>query len=56
VSEWNAQRLLQSIDGWGLDVDFSQEAVKQLCDEMPGCAAAIIDDYKNAILDGRLGN
>lgn len=56
VSEWNALRLAQSLDGWALDTEFTPEAVKQLCDETPGCAEAIIEDYKLAILDGRLGN
>jgi hypothetical protein len=56
VSDWNATRLMQTLEGWGLDVAFDAGAVKQLCDEMPACAEAIIDDYKAAILSGHMGN
>jgi hypothetical protein len=56
VSNWNADRLMQTLEGWGLDEPFNADNVKQLCDEMPACAEAIVDDYKTAILQGHLGN
>jgi hypothetical protein len=56
VSEWSANKLMQCLDGWKLDEEFNAANVKQLCDEMPACAEAIIDGYKNAILSGHLGN
>jgi hypothetical protein len=56
VSDWNAARLMQTLEGWGLDEPFNADTVKQLCDEMPACAEAIVDDYKSAILAGHLGN
>jgi hypothetical protein len=48
--------ILQICDGWDLDVPFSREAVRQLCDELPGAAAVVIDTYRAAITEGRLGN
>lgn len=56
VSEWNANKVMQSVDAWGLDVEFGPESVKQLCDEMPAAADAINKDYQSACIEGRLGN
>lgn len=55
-SEWNANQIMQILDGWGLDEEFSLTNVRQLCDESPACAAAIISEYQSAIVEGRLGN
>lgn len=55
-SEWNASHIMQIVDSWALDEEFSHANVKQLCDEMPACADAIIQDYRSAIVEGRLGN
>jgi hypothetical protein len=52
----NADYIMQIVDGWNLDVDFSRAAVVQMCDELPGVALAIINDYRAAITEGRLGN
>jgi hypothetical protein len=56
MSEWNAGKIMQSVDSWGLDIEFNQASVKQLCDEMPACAEAIIAEYQTACIEGRLGN
>lgn len=52
----NAQYLLDVLDGWNLDTELSLEALEQLCDELPGAAAAIMDTYRIAVTEGRLGN
>lgn len=52
----NADYILQIVDDWNLDQEFSRAAVVQLCDELPGMALAIINDYRAAITEGRLGN
>ncbi len=52
----NADYLMLALDGWGLDEPFSRKAVEQLCDEMPAAATAIIERYRAAITEGRLGN
>lgn len=55
-TEKNGDFLLQILDGWNLDVEFSKDAAQQLCDELPGAADAIFDTYRVAIIEGRLGN
>ena len=52
----NADYIMRIVDGWNLDAEFSRAAVVQLCDELPGVALAIINDYRAAITEGRLGN
>lgn len=52
----NADYILQIAEGWNLDEDFNRASVVQLCDELPGAAAAIIEAYRAALTEGRLGN
>lgn len=44
------------LSGWGLDAEFGRNAIVQLCDEFPQAAEALIADYRDACLHGRLGN
>lgn len=50
--EW----IMKIMEGWNLDVEFSRESVEQLCDEFPAHAMEIVSRYREAILEGRLGN
>lgn len=52
----NADYLLQVLDGWNLDVELSRDALAQLADECPAAATAIMETYRVAITEGRLGN
>lgn len=52
----NADYIMRIVDGWNLDAEFTRAAVVQMCDELPGVALAIINDYRAAITEGRLGN
>ena len=52
----NADYILKIADGWNLDEPFGRPALVQLCDELPGVALALINDYRAAITEGRLGN
>lgn len=52
----NARYLLATIEGWNLDIDFSAASARQLCDENPAAAAALMDGYRDAVAEGRLGN
>ena len=54
--ESNTEYVLQIAEGWDLDVEFSAESVRQLADELPGALTAIISAYREAVVDGRLGN
>jgi len=52
----NGEYLTHILEGWNLDLDFTQENAQQLCDEMPGVMNAIFEAYRVAITAGRLGN
>jgi Phage tail assembly chaperone len=52
----NADYILKIADGWDLDIAYSRDAVVQMCDELPGAALQIIDAYRLAVTEGRLGN
>ncbi len=52
----NAKYLLQVLQGWNLDEDLSLANAQQLADELPAAAAAIMETYRMAVTEGRLGN
>jgi hypothetical protein len=56
TKETNADYIMKVADGWNLDIEFSRRSVAQLCDELPAAAMAIMNTYRSAITEGRLGN
>lgn len=56
TKDTNADYIMKVADGWNLDVEFSRASVAQLCDELPAAAMAIMNTYRNAITEGRVGN
>jgi hypothetical protein len=52
----NARFLVAALVGWDLDVPFTEANAQLLADELPGAAQAIADAYREAIMEGRLGN
>lgn len=54
--EFNADYVMQVVEGWNLDIPFDREAVVQLAAELPAGITAIIGTYRDAIVEGRLGN
>lgn len=52
----SAVHLQKSIAAWGLDEPLSLDALKDLCDEMPGGASALMRAYAALCTEGRLGN
>jgi len=52
----NADYIQRIVVGWNLEVEFTPDTVLQLCDEFPGAATEIMDRYRGAITEGRLGN
>ncbi len=52
----NADYILQIAQGWNLDEEFNRANLVRLCDELPGAALAIMEHYRAALTEGRLGN
>ena len=52
----NAQYMLRVLDSWGLDSELTLENLRQLDDEMPAASIAIMEGFRNAAQQGRLGN
>lgn len=56
TAQANAAYLLDVLDGWGLDVPLNAENVGILTDQYPAATMAIMEAYRAAITEGRLGN
>lgn len=54
--EKNADYLLDALESWGLDEPLTRETAAQLADELPAAAVAIMERYREALTQGRLGN
>lgn len=52
----NARYLLKILDDWSLDQPLAAETAHQLADELPAAVAAIVEAYRAATIEGRLGN
>lgn len=52
----NADYILRVAEGWNLDEPFDLAHVQQLADELPAAASAIMETYRAAVVEGRLGN
>jgi len=55
-AEFNVDYLMKIIAGWNLDVPFDREALEELVDTLPAAVSAINTAYREALLEGRLGN
>lgn len=54
--EANADNLIGVVEGWNLDAEPNRESFEQLADELPAAANAILETYRKAVVEGRLGN
>jgi hypothetical protein len=52
----NAKYILAVLDSWGLDIELSLESAQDLANTYPGGAAQLMESYRAAIQEGRLGN
>lgn len=52
----NADYVLKVVEGWDVDADFTRENIEQLSDELPAAVNAIMETYRTAVTEGRLGN
>lgn len=56
VLQKNGEYLTDVLKAWDLDVPLTPAAARQLADELPGAANAIMAAYREAINEGRRGN
>lgn len=52
----NADYLLDILKAWDVDAELNRDSAAQLADELPGACVAIMDTYRAAVVEGRLGN
>lgn len=52
----NAEYMMDVLEAWNLDEALSVPNVQQLANEIPAAATAIMETYRTAIVEGRLGN
>jgi hypothetical protein len=52
----NADYLMQVVDSWGLDEPFNLDNARVFADQYPGACLAIMETYRAAVAEGRLGN
>jgi hypothetical protein len=52
----NADYLLEALDGWDVDRPLDRTNAQQLADELPGAIVAIMEGYRAACVEGRMGN
>lgn len=48
--------IMGAVSGWNLDIPFDRESVEELVTTLPQAAGAIIQSYRTAMTEGRLGN
>lgn len=56
LSDKQADHILQAISGWSLDEPLTRDNVREMCDVYPGAAAGVMEAYRVACQEGRLGN
>lgn len=56
VSDQNAKQLHESLVAWDIDEPLTDNALRELCDQLPAAAAALMAGYSSACQSGRLGN
>ena len=56
TKETNADYLLKVLDGWDIESELNRDSLQQLADEVPAAVGALMEAYRVAILEGRLGN
>jgi hypothetical protein len=52
----NADYVLKVLDAWSLEEELNRANVQQLADEIPAAVNAIMETYRAACTEGRLGN
>ena len=56
TADSNAEYVMRVVDAWSLEEELSRQNIQQLSDEIPAAVNAIMEQYRIAITEGRLGN
>jgi hypothetical protein len=56
TTDQNGRYLLEILVGWNLDEPLTIDRTRQLANELPAAAAALMEAYRTAVTEGRLGN
>lgn len=56
TTDQNGRYLLEILQGWNIPEQLTIEKTRQLANEVPAAAAALMETYRAAVAEGRLGN
>jgi hypothetical protein len=56
MGDKNADYLLECLDAWDLTEPLTKQTLLQLSSEIPAASVALMTSYREACVDGKLGN
>jgi hypothetical protein len=56
MGDKNADYLLECLDSWNLTEPLTKQTLLQLSSEIPAASVALMTSYREACVDGKLGN
>ena len=56
MGDKNADHMLAALDAWNLDFELTRDKLIQLADQYPAASVALMACYRDACVEGRLGN
>lgn len=56
MGDKNADHILAALDSWNLDFELTRDNIIALSDQYPAASAALMAAYRDACVEGKLGN
>lgn len=56
MGDKNADHILAALDAWNLDFELTRDNIIALSDQYPAATAALMAAYRDACVEGKLGN
>lgn len=56
MGDKNTDHLLACLDSWNIDAPLNRDTLLQLSNELPAASVALMSGYRDACVEGRLGN
>ena len=56
MGDKNADHLLAALESWSLDFELTRENLMALSDQYPAASVALMGAYRDACVEGKLGN